>query len=116
MALIEIGDTALPDPSSYTLGLYDIDASTAGRDETGVLHRQRVRKDVLKVTCNWVKLTKTEVETILTAIGAQKQTATFLNLPSISDSRFTYSGDRSITVFQTGSGYRYDLSTTFVEF
>lgn len=116
MALIEIGNTTLPDPSSYTLDLQDIDASTAGRDETGVMHRQRVRKDVLKVTCNWVKLTKTEVETILAAIGTQKQTATFFNLPSISGSRFTYSGDRSISVFQTGLGYRYDLSTTFVEF
>lgn len=54
MYFLKIGGTELPTPCEYSVSYKDIESSDSGRsDETGVLHRNRIRKGVITCEAKW---------------------------------------------------------------
>ncbi len=54
MYFLKVDDVALPTPTYYRVGTADIDSSDSSRsDETGVMHRKRVRAGVKTCEVKW---------------------------------------------------------------
>ena len=54
MYFLKIGGTVLPTPCEYSVSYKDIDSADSTRsDETGVLHRNRVRSGVISCEAKW---------------------------------------------------------------
>ncbi|MBP5605514.1 MAG: hypothetical protein J6X60_08225 [Ruminiclostridium sp.] len=54
MYFIRINGTALPTPCSYSVSSADIESADSGRsDETGVVHRNRIRRSVKTCDVKW---------------------------------------------------------------
>lgn len=109
----------LPDPSSYSYTVSDLDAS-GERDTTGLLHRDRVAVKH-NVSVKWNALDWNTVNTILNTVSAESFSFTF-PCPEANGS-YTgtyYVGDRSvenITMFSSAWGdYVGGLSINFIEF
>lgn len=64
MYFIKINDTVLPTPVYYSVTSKDIESSDSGRyDETGIVHRNRVRRSVKTCDVKW-KLPGNELESL----------------------------------------------------
>lgn len=82
----------------------DVDGSTAGRDMTGVMHRDYISTKVRwDVTC--IPLTSAQLSTILTLIAPQSVTLTYTDPVTGTDVSGTfYSNNYPATVFTSGGG------------
>lgn len=65
---IQIGSTALPTPDTCKITEYSIDAQSTGRGESGEMHRERVRKQVMSIELSWDKLTAGQARVVRTAL------------------------------------------------
>lgn len=66
--LFTIGSTPIPGINGYRVDLEDIDTENTNRDETGKLHREVLRKSVMKIALSAVIPTQ-EVENICSLIS-----------------------------------------------
>ena len=122
MALITITkangtSVQLPDPSSYQFDVQDVDGSTAGRNQSGLMFRDRVAVKI-KIECQWQNLKQTQAQTILNAITDQFFTVSCPDPRTGSNVSFTaYCGDRSVPAYnlRTGNWIWSDLSVNFIE-
>ncbi len=115
MALITIGNVALPEPTSYAVSFSDIDSSDTGRTENGVMYRDRIRQGVAKIQASWEMLTQTECDIILNAVTPDSFTVTYFGGSATAT---MYAGDRSLTL-RCIDGYgaaRWDFSVNLIEF
>lgn len=97
MALIKIGGTALPAPSSYAVSRADLDGPNTKRTEDGKLQRDRVRAGVYKIELSWDLLTPAQLQTITNAIAPVKLTVVFFDPTTFNTAKTAsmYAGDRS---------------------
>lgn len=91
--LILDGVTIHPDPSVYSLPEQDLDSENSGRNELGVMIRDRLRQGMYKIELEWFALTNSELKTILGAISKAEFNATFLTEDGYVTKKM-YAGDR----------------------
>jgi hypothetical protein len=122
MALITITkangtSVALPDPSEFQFDVQDIDGSTAGRNQSGYMFRDRVAVKI-KVECAWNNIKNAAAQTILNAITDQFFTVTCPDPRTGSNVSFTaYCGDRTLPAYnlRTGKWVWQNLAVNFIE-
>ena len=96
MAMISIGGTALPSPTSYSVSLSDLDSENTTRNAQGVLIRDRVRAKVYKIDIGWEFLSPAQLQTITNAAAGVKLSVSFFD-PTTGTANVTktmYVGDR----------------------
>lgn len=110
----------LPYPQEYTPDIYDVDASTTGRNAAGMMIRDRVARKH-KFNCRWGPLTHQQLTTILQATSDVSFTLTVPDIFTGTRKSFTvYVGDRSAPVYwypsnNTDSWMYTELSMNFIE-
>ena len=73
MALLSINNVDMPKPTTYQVGVQDLDSAESVRSESGVLHRDRVRAGVRKLELGWTVRTA-ESSKILKAVSGESFT------------------------------------------
>jgi hypothetical protein len=115
---IRINNTTLPSPRSYRVERSDLDSERTTRDESGYLHRDRIRKGVYKLYLQW-RLTPAQLETIIPLIERESFSVTFLDPTSCAQHTATmYTGNRSAEIVlgaKTISDMLFDFTVDFIE-
>lgn len=117
MSMLIVDGRDLPSPASMGIPKYDIDSANAGRDETGVMHRDRVRSGIYKLELEWTGLSSSELQAIDSAISKDSLKVTFPT-PKGMLTKTMYAGDRNISmVMMRDDGEAYwDMSVNLIEF
>ena len=71
----------------------DLDAASTGRPESGVLHRERVRHDVMQLNMSFSRLNAQQAKLIRNAIAPAQVTVQFWLFDDV-ETRTMYAGDR----------------------
>ncbi len=83
----------MPTPKNVHIKEIDLDAPSTGRPESGVLHRERVRHDVMQLTLTFVNMTAEKARLIRHALAPPKVTVQFWMFDEL-ETRTMYAGDR----------------------
>lgn len=78
MSLINVNGTRLPTPSVYRVSRQDLDSANSGRNERGILLRDRVREGVIKVELEWRAINNSQATLIINAVKPSKMGVTLL--------------------------------------
>lgn len=110
----------LPYPQEYTPDIYDVDASTTGRNAAGTMIRDRVARKH-KFNCKWAALTHEQLTLLLQATQDSSFNLTAVDIFTGTRKTFrVYVGDRSAPVYwyptsDTSSWMYATLSMNFIE-
>ena len=110
----------LPYPQEYTPDIYDVDASTTGRNAAGTMIRDRVARKH-KFNCKWAALTHEQLTLLLQATQDSSFNLTAVDIFTGTRKTFrVYVGDRSAPVYwyptaDTSSWLYATLSKNFIE-
>lgn len=104
MDFLKINGVPMPTPAECTIDEYDLDAPSSGRPESGYMHRDRVRHDVMRLQLEWKDLTAAQAA-LLRAALAPTSVAVEIYLFDGVVARMMYAGDRHWTE-------RFDSSKT----
>ena len=77
MAMITIDGVDLPSPSSFKIPRSDLDSSDTGRNELGVLQRDRIRQGIYKIELEWKAINSSDLYLIESAIEPAELNVTF---------------------------------------
>ena len=97
MTIIKVNGEALPTPTSdgYSISRSDLDGSSTGRGEDGVMFRDRVREGIYKIELKW-QLTMAQLADVVKAITPSSFKVEFFDITTCSYvTRTMYAGDRS---------------------
>lgn len=83
----------MPSPKTVQITEIDLDAASTGRPESGVLHRERVRHDVMQLSMTFDRLTAEQARTIRNAVAPTQVAVTFWLFDEL-ETRTMYAGDR----------------------
>ena len=98
----------LPYPQEVTSAIYDIDASTTGRNAAGLMIRDRVAVK-RKFSCKWAALSQSDLTKILTACEDARFWIWFIDPKTgLRTKYWVYVGDRTVSVYWYPS---YDQDT-----
>lgn len=98
MALLSINNVDMPKPTTYQVGVQDLDSAESVRSESGVLHRDRVRAGVRKLELGWTVRTA-ESSKILKAVSGESFTVKFFDPQQNSVETATmYAGDKTVSL------------------
>lgn len=115
---ITINGTRLPTPTTYRVQMADLDTENTTRDETGVLHRDRIRAGVYKIIVSW-RLRSSQLASIISLIQSSSFTVTFFDTNTMSyQTKTMYAGDRESEVIigdETAAGVLVDFNVDFIE-
>lgn len=115
---ITINGTRLPTPTTYRVQMADLDTENTTRDETGVLHRDRIRSGVYKIIVSW-RLRSSQLASIISLIQSSSFTVTFFDTNTMSyQTKTMYAGDRESEVVigdETAAGVLVDFNVDFIE-
>ena len=118
MALINIDGVDLPAPTKFKIPNFDLDSGDTGRNELGVLQRDRVRQGIFKCEAEWKAITSSKLATIKAATTPASFQATILTeLGPVS--KTMYAGDRNIEMVKYNDDYnkiRWDVSCNLTEY
>ena len=67
MGLLNINNVDMPKPTSYQVGVQDLDSAETVRSESGILHRDRIRAGVRKISVSWT-VKAADISKILKAV------------------------------------------------
>ena len=115
MALISINGVALPTPSEFSVGIYDI--SKAERNAKGNLIIERITTKI-KLSITYSYLTGPQLKTVLQAIEPTFYNVTYMDpLDNLMKTSSFYCGDRSVGMVDfVGNVPRYkDLGFELIE-
>lgn len=116
--LLTINGTALPQPSSYEWSLQDVSASSAGRTEDSLMHKETVAKK-RKIKVTWKTKDTSETSTILTAVTTNEYfTVKYWDMLNNAYQTGTfYVGDRtsSVKIWWTGRHLIDTISFDLIE-
>ena len=121
MGLLNIDNVDMPKPTSYQVGVQDLDSAETVRSESGILHRDRIRAGVRKISVSWT-VKAADISKILKAVQNESCTVKFFDPQENSIKTATmYAGDRVPTLsVQTNENDTdntwWDLSFDLVEF
>ena len=118
MALLKIGDTALPTPTVLQPTVTDLDSDGTGRNQAGTMFRDRIAVK-RKVHCEWGVLSRSEMSDLLQAMSDASFSLTYPDPQTGALETITaYVGDRSPAVCQVISDNDWlwnGLAIDFVE-
>lgn len=106
-ALIKVNGVALPAPSDIKVDIQDLDGESVRPVATGILRRNRIRSNMLKVTLTWNLNTFVDVMSILNAV-TPVQFTTELYIPDhgIRGAKTMYAGNKSYNYVKTKTGLK----------
>lgn len=106
-ALIKVNGVALPTPSDIKVEIQDLDGESVRPIATGVLRRNRIRSNMLKVTLTWNLNTFPDILNILTLIAPSEFIAE-LYIPDhgIRGTKKMYAGNKSYNYINTKKGLK----------
>nr|WP_312578216.1 hypothetical protein [Sedimentibacter sp.] len=118
MAMINIDGVDLPAPSKFKPPNFDLDSGDTGRNELGILQRDRVREGVFKLELEWKGILSSQLATIKAAVKSDRFETTFpTEIGFIT--KTMYVSDRNIEMVKYNEDYnqiRWDISCSFTEF
>ena len=94
MAMINIDGVDLPAPSSYKMPRSDLDSSDTGRNELGILQRDRIRQGVYKVELEFKGINSSQLYLIESAVEPAELNVT-IPTPTGLQTKKMYAGDRN---------------------
>jgi hypothetical protein len=118
MALLNIDGADLPAPSKFKIPNFDLDSGDTGRNELGILQRDRVRQGIFKAEVEWKAITSSQLATIKAATLPASFQATILTETGYV-AKTMYAGDRNIEVVKYDPDYnkiRWDVSCNLTEY
>lgn len=118
MAMINIDGVDLPAPSSYKILESDLDSSDTGRNELGVLQRDRIRQGVFKAELNFEGITSEKLATIKAATQPAQFQAKVIDETGVI-TKTMYASDRNIEMIKYNDDYnkiRWNISFNLVEY
>ena len=96
--MIKVDGVKIKTPSTFTWSLNDVSASSAGRDASGKMYKERVTRK-RKIVLAWNGPTPTEAKAILTAFSPEYFKVTYFDpLAGATQTRTFYSGDQTAPV------------------
>lgn len=118
MAMVNIDGIDLPGVPTYKVPNFDLDSSGTGRNELGILQRDRIREGIFKAELEFVGITSSDLALIKSAIKpAQFQAKIITELGPIT--KTMYAGDRNIEMIKFDKDYnkiRWNISFSLIEF
>ena len=112
-----INGVAVHDPSSLSVVEQDLDSDNTSRDETGQLHRDRVRQGIRKISAKWTALTQPDAAAILSAASPASFSVEYIDPESATEQiRTMYVGDRTCEIIPTSLGKRWNISFDLIEY
>ena len=78
MALLTINDIAMPDPTTYSVPMTDMESSDSAYSESGVRIRNRIRQGIVTLELSW-RVNDTDAAIILGAIEPSKVNVGYLD-------------------------------------
>lgn len=96
MTLIKVNGQALPTPTAdgFSISRSDLDGSSTGRGEDGIMFRDRVREGIYKIELTW-QLSMNDLKTVVSALTPDSFTVEFFDITTCSYvTRTMYAGDR----------------------
>lgn len=121
MVLLNINNVDMPKPTSYQVGVQDLDSEETTRSESGKLHRDRLRAGVRKISVGWTAKTA-DISKILKAVQGVSCVVKFLDpQDGVIKTATMYAGDRNpslsvLTDDSSATNAWWDLSFDLVEF
>lgn len=83
----------MPTPKTATIDEYDLDSQSTGRPESGILHRDRVRHNVMRVSFTFANLNAEQARTIRASLAPAQVEITIRTFYG-TETRVMYAGDR----------------------
>ena len=112
-----INGVTVHDPASLSVVEQDLDSDNTNRDETGQMHRDRVRQGIRKVSVKWTVLAQSDAAAILAAVSPASFNVAYIDPESATlQTRTMYVGDRTSDVVATQLGKRWNLSFDLIEY
>ncbi|GFN35383.1 DUF6711 family protein [Tepidimicrobium xylanilyticum] len=99
MAMITIDGVDLPSPSVFKIPRSDLDSGDTGRNELGVLQRDRIRQGIYKIELEWKGINSSELHLIESAIEPAELNVTFPT-PTGMATKTMYAGDRNVEMLK----------------
>ncbi|MGL4754259.1 MAG: DUF6711 family protein [Aeromonadaceae bacterium] len=114
---IWVNGTLLPIASSVDIGLEDLDRESGRSVVDGRLIRQRVRANVVKLSCQWLSLTDIELKALLNAASPVTFSLQYYDtLTGTLRTITAYAGPKNVSLQRVSNGIRYsDVSVNFIE-
>ena len=106
-ALIKVNGVALSTPSDIKVEIQDLDGESVRPVATGVLRRNRIRSNMLKVTLTWNITPTIDIMNILNAVTpAEFDAELFIPTHGIRATREMYAGNKSYNYIRTKEGLK----------
>ncbi len=117
--LIYISGVLMPAPRTYSVSTFDLDSSDSGRNETGVMYRNRIRSGVYKLQTTF-RVNRRDLNTIMDAIKEASFSVRFFD-PDIGGYKTCtmYAGDKQSTMLLNSNSADetlWDFSVNFIEY
>ena len=105
MSMVTIGGVDVPDPSSWEWTEQDVSGSDAGRDETGLMHKDTICQKA-SLALAWAALTPAQARTVIGALKSSEYlTVRFRDPATAADvTKTMYAGNRTAKIAQWWSG------------
>ena len=120
MAMLLIDNVEMPTPSTFKIGLNDLDSNEAGRDISGNLHRDVIGMNFRTIELSWKTMTRPDLQKLLKAVSKESFKVTYRD--PIQDKMITktmYAGDRKIDMYNyiidKGQPLWTDITMNFVQ-
>ena len=118
MAMINIDGVDLPSPSVFKIPRSDLDSGDTGRNELGVLQRDRIRQGIYKIELEFKGINSSNLYLIESAIEPAELNVTFPT-PTGQVAKKMYAGDRNVEMAKYSDDFdkiRWNLSFNLVEY
>lgn len=106
-ALIKINGAALPTPSGIKVEIQDLDGESVRPVATGILRRNRIRSNMLKVTLTWNLNTFVDIMGILnTVTSAEFNAELYIPDHGVRGTKKMYAGNKNYNYIRTKTGLK----------
>lgn len=115
MTILYFNGVPMPPPTSYDVSLADIQSSNSGRNDSGVMTMDVVRKNVASINVGWEFLTADELELITSNIENAEILVKFYY--GGYKEAVMYKGDRKVEMNCIDTdGARWSISFSLIEY
>lgn len=116
MTLIYLNGVEMPAPTSYDVNLSDIQSSNSGRNDSGTMSMEVVRRDVASINVGWTMITTEELNLITSNIDNDEIIVRFFHGNNYKTA-IMYRGDRKMQLKHVDEkASRWDISFSLIEY